>query len=123
MSNPRLEVEQDIKAIYLLCNKITLPHIPIRNYKVLHVTDKMNFNAKDEEDHVTENLKLVGLRLISFITKIINRITETRSIPNSIKCGILHAIHNKGKVINKTANYRGITIISIIYKVLDCIQA
>ena len=59
----------------------------------------------------------------SFLAKIINRIIEKRPFPDSIKCGIRHPIHKKGKVINKAGNYRGITIISIIYKVLDCILA
>ena len=63
-----------------------------------------------------------GPELITFITLIINRIIDTRSIPDIIKSGIIHPIHKKGKAAYVAGNYRGITITRILCKVLDIIQ-
>ena len=71
---------------------------------------------------MAENLKLGGPSLIIFLAQLINKIIETKSIPENIKYVIIHLIYKKDKKANISGNYRGITIISIICKVLDIIQ-
>jgi hypothetical protein len=48
----------------------------------------------------------------------------TKYVPDSIKKGLLTAVPNKDKNLSNPSNYRGITVISIICKLLEmCIRA
>ena len=67
-------------------------------------------------------MKLGGPAVVNILTRIINQIISSRSVPNSINGGILHPIHKKDKPVKIAGNYRGITITSIICKVLDSIH-
>ena len=108
-----------MRAIHILCNKIEANHIPITMYEVSNAIEKLKRGkAKDEDGLVAEHLKEGGPSLIKFITCLINRIIQTKEIPDRIKGGIIHPLHKKGKPINKSGNHRGITIISVICKVL-----
>ena len=119
----KTQVEEDVKAIHRLCDMITCESIPITQFEVSEAIAKLKRNkAQDEEHLVAESLQHGGPPLINFLTQIINKIIETKEIPELIKGGIMHPIHKKGKPINISGNYRGISIISIICKVLDLIQ-
>ena len=128
-SNPHFDeqykeqVETDVKAIHNLCENISTHHVPITKFEVSKAIDELkNKKAKDEDGLVSENLKLAGPWLSSFLASTINRMVKSRNIPDIIKSGIIHPIQKKGKDINIANNYRGITIISILCKVMDTIQ-
>jgi hypothetical protein len=54
----------------------------------------------------------------------INSIFYTKYVPDSIKKGLLTAVPTKDKDLSNPSNYRGITVISIICKLLEmCIRA
>ena len=117
------QVEADVKAIHATCSKIKSQHIPITMYEISKAIDQLKKKkAKDENNLVAEHLHHGGPNLTRFLTNLINRIIDTKEIPEAIKGGILHPIHKKGKLINIAGNHRGISIISIICKVLDLIM-
>ena len=117
------QVEEDVAVIENICKNIHSTNIPISRFEVKHAVDKLkNRNAKDEDGLIAENLKYAVPNLLSLLTSMINKIVETRRIPITLKCAILHPIHKKGKSINISGHYRGISITSIISKVVDTIQ-
>ena len=117
------QVEADVKAIHTICDRIDSQHIPITMFEISKAIERMKKRkAKDEDNLVAEHLQHGGPNLSRFITNLINRIIETKEIPDAIKGGIMHPIHKKGKPINIAGNHRGISIISIICKVLDLIM-
>ena len=116
------QVTEDIEKIHTICDNLA-PHLPITKFEVNKAVSQLkNKKAKDENGLIAENLKLAGPHLISFLTSLINCIIKSSKIPNAFKGGILHPIHKKGKNHLISGNYRGITIINLIGKVLDTIQ-
>jgi hypothetical protein len=54
----------------------------------------------------------------------INNIFYTKYVPDSIKKGLLTAVPKKDKDLSNPSNYRDITVISIICKLIEmCIRA
>ena len=59
-----------------------------------------------------------------FLASTINNIFYTKYVPDSIKKGLLTAVPKKDTDLSNPSNYRGITVISIICKLLEmCIRA
>ena len=118
------QVDADVKAIQLMCDRINWQHIPITANEVGQAIRQLkNKKAKDEEGIVAENLKLGGPNISIFITKLINMIIEMKTVQTIIKCGVLHPIHTKNKLIKVSGNYTGITITNTIAKVFNILQA
>ena len=76
--------------------------------------------ANNESGLVSEHLHMGGHHLHAII---INTIIKNRDIPNILKSGILHPTHKKKKPLSIAGNYRRITTIKIIGKVLDIMLA
>ena len=116
-------MEQEIENIEYICKTIETDNIPITDIEVESAIKKLKKNkAKDAEDMVAEHLINGGKPVSSFICKIINAIIQTKKMPLKMKTGLLHPIHKRGKEINLPGNFRGITIVFIICKVLDIIK-
>ena len=117
-------VQEELQAIHHICNVIHTQDIPITVVEIqLAIAQLKKKKAKDESGLVTEHLQLGGHYLEVYMASIINAIICRRDIPYLLKSGILHPIHKKNKLLNIAGNYRGITIIKIIGKVLDIILA
>ena len=56
---------------------------------------------------------------VKFLTIVINEIVLSGSILDSLKEGIIHPVHKKGKDKEIPGNYRGITVSPILWKVID----
>ena len=78
-----------------------------------------NGKAADVHELTAEHLKYGGPVVIEYLVNIVNYIFKTGNIPDIIKMGILTPVLKKGKDPTKTANYRGITVTSIIMKVVE----
>ena len=118
------QIKEEIKVITSLCDRIHSCHVPITTYEIEQAISRLkNRKAKDETNLVSEHLKLGGNSLLRFLKLIINNIVMQKEIPDVLKSGILHPIHKKGKPITQSGNYRGITIIKIIGKILDILMA
>ena len=117
------QTKKDVESISDTCQLISSNSIPITRFEIDEaIRELKNKKAKDECRLVAENLKHAGPNLLSFLTSIINSIVQSRKIPDRLKTAILHPIHKKGKSIVVSGHYRGISITSIISKVLDSIQ-
>ncbi|VDI32111.1 Hypothetical predicted protein [Mytilus galloprovincialis] len=87
------------------------------------------FNIKkkkgwDVEGLTAEHLIYGGTELTEFLVTLINNIFYTKHVPEVIKKGLLTPVHKKDKDPTIPSNYRGITVISIICKILElCIRA
>ena len=93
-----------------LLSKSTLP-IVISKAEVLEVINSLKSGkAHEAYDLTAEHLRNAPHILTKFITPIINQIFTTGEIPRSLKVGLLHPIHKKGKLPEIPGNYRGITI-------------
>ena len=120
----QLRCSQEVQHMVYLCTQFAINQIPITVHEVSQATAKLKKRkAKDDEDLVSEHLIHGGRPLAAFLCKIINQIIDQRKIPDRLKYGILHPIHKKDKAIDQPGNFRGITIVTIISKVLDIIHS
>ena len=77
--------------------------------------------AADIHNISAEHLIFASESLIPFITQLFNSIIGTHVVPTAFKMGLLLPLLKKAnKPRNLPTNYRGITIISIIGKLLEC---
>jgi hypothetical protein len=85
----------------------------------------LNKKKKLKTDNLTAEHLQYGVSTISdYLASTINNIFYTKYVPDSIKKGLLTAVPKKDKDLSSTSNYRGITVISIICKLLEiCIRA
>ena len=54
--------------------------------------------AKDVHDLTAEHVKVAAEIVVYFLTPVINVIFNSGSIPKTLKQGVLHPVHKKGKV-------------------------
>lgn len=64
------------------------------------------------------DIKNASTSMVPVITHLINRCLETSTYPDLLKIGIIRPIHKKGKY-NEYNNYRPITILSCIDKIIE----
>lgn len=118
------QAEREVEYLTYICKEIATEQIPITIFEIQEAIRRLKKKkAHDDDELVAEHIILGGRPLAEFITKITNCIIKDKKIPDKLKTGILHPIHKKDKEINIPGNFRGITIISIIAKILDIIRA
>ncbi|VDI70086.1 Hypothetical predicted protein [Mytilus galloprovincialis] len=82
--------------------------------------NQLNTNkAPDIYGITAEHIKYGGDTLLQAITSIINNICSSATIPDCIKHGILTPIFKNKGLPNEAKNYRGITVLPIIGKILE----
>jgi sorting nexin-29 len=81
--------------------------------KTLH-----NNKSPGTDNLPAELFKCGGERLHSHLHKIIATIWQSEILPEEWNCGIICPLHKKGDPMN-CANYRGITLLNIAYKILS----
>ena len=84
-------------------------------------TDERQSQASENVKNITSLEKGSSLPIeitTQEVVNAINTIFNTRKIPTSLKEGLLHPIHKKGKPKNIPGNYRGITITPIVHKMV-----
>ena len=97
----------------------TLP-VDIAALEVLDAIMSQKCNkASDVYGLAAEHLKKAPHIVATYLTPVINTIFNTGRIPDSLKVGLLHPIHKKGKPKNDPGNYRGITITPLLMKIMD----
>ena len=80
--------------------------------------------AEDIDNLTAEHLQYGGSTISDYLASTINNIFYTKYVPDSIKKELLMAVPKKDKDLLNPSNYRGITVISIICKLLEmCIRA
>ena len=67
-----------------------------------------------------EHLKFGGQAVLIWLLKILNSIIELKAIPDIFKCGSITPVYKgSGKDPLDKSNYRGITVASVLAKVLE----
>jgi hypothetical protein len=96
------------------------PHITQK--EVEKAIAKLNSGKAADQDGISaEHLKFAGSTIIPTLTNLFNTILIHGYIPQSFKEGTITPILKKGRPKNNPSNYRGITINSIIGKVLEIV--
>lgn len=77
-----------------------------------------NNKAPGEDGIMAEMLKYGEETIVKKISQICEEIWKTEKIPDDWKCALIHPLHKKGDRTD-TNNYRGISLLPVIYKVLS----
>lgn len=77
-----------------------------------------NNKSPGEDGIIAEIWKLNDNNLTQTTHRIISKIWETEQIPAEWKCALIHPLHKKGAKTDPN-NYRGISLLPVIYKILS----
>ena len=104
------QAASDVSLIKEIKNSATLS-FDITTLEVLDAIMSLKYNkASEVYSLVAEHLKTAPHLVATFLTLVINTIFNSGWIPESLKVGLLHSIHKKGKPKNEPENYRGISV-------------
>ena len=95
--------------------------IPIDEEVFLAIKSLNSGKAADELELTAEHLKYSDRVALPIIVEIFNEILRTKKVPEQFESGIINPIHKKGKDPRHFENYRGITISSILGKLLESV--
>ena len=60
------------------------------------------------------------MAVVGWLTRLLNAIVELEEVPDMLKCGVVVPVYKgSGKDPLNPSNYRGITIASVVCKVLE----
>ena len=96
-------------------------HIPITEEETEYYIKKLNTEkAADEYGLRAEHLQVAVQSLSPILSSIINNILQTKTLPRCFFTGVITPVYKKGgKPITDRNSYRGITISSVIGKLLE----
>lgn len=80
-----------------------------------------NNKAADEYGITAEHIKYAKEALIPALNTLLNAIVEHEYVPDHFKGGIIHPILKRGKDKSQYQSYRGITVSSVLGKVLEIV--
>lgn len=87
--------------------------------KIIKIIKNLNTNKSAGYDSIRIiDIKMIGDKIVNAIVKLINASIEQGKYPSELKTGIVRPIHKKGK-FNELANYRPITILPAINKIVE----
>ena len=111
--------EADLDIIIEICSKETTA-VLFTSCEVQEAINKLHMKkAPDIYGLTAEHFKYGGWDLLSALTKIINSICAARIVPDYIKMGILTPIFKNKGLPTDPKNYRGITVLPVIGKILE----
>ena len=113
------ERDFDVDIIEDICKQSATP-IVFTTEEIRDAVKSLNTNkAPDIYGLTAEHIIHGGDTLISTITEVINNICKTATIPDALKHGILTPIFKNKGLPNDAKNYRGITVLPVIGKILE----
>ena len=117
------EDEVERLMLHSLDNEDYLFDVPFVLEEVESVLKKLKLGKAAGHDGVqSEHLKFGGPTLRDWVLQICNAIVEAESIPRSLKTGIITPVYKGGgKDPLSTNSYRGITLTSVLAKVLEAL--
>ncbi len=119
-ADPDLEHQRAVTHMRLLCERHPRT-ISVTSDTVQCVIKKLQCGkAQDKNGMTAEHLKLLPPPAVLVLTNIFNRVLESRKCPHSLKTSSYKLpIPKKGKDVKNMDHYRGITVTSIFYKLLE----
>ena len=125
-NSPDYDIDYETKVTFdkLLIETIAsqqgLSHNPVTLKEIRQIINSFRNNkAQDPFGLSAEHLKLAPEKLHNILVTIMNRILDTGYIPAQLKEGILTPVLKKKKDATLPTNYRGITVLSILGKILE----
>jgi hypothetical protein len=113
------DVQQILNCIDMICDQ-DKSFEPITRDEVYCAIQRLNDKkASDESGLCAEHLKTSGESILYVLADMFNMMCHAGYFPVSLKSGIIHPVSKKGKSTLIKDNYRGITISSIMGKVLE----
>lgn len=87
--------------------------------RIIKIIKNLNINKSAGYDSIRVlDIKRIGDKIVNAIVKLINASVQQGKYPSDLKTGIVRPIHKKGK-INDLSNYRPITILPVINKIIE----
>lgn len=87
--------------------------------KIIKIINKLDTKKSAGFDTIRViDIKMIGNKIVNAIVKLINASIHQGNYPSDLKTGIVRPIHKKGK-FNDLANYRPITILPVINKIIE----
>ena len=115
------EVALDVKLIEDHLQDNGDAPIQVSNEQVSKAIRSLNTGKAPDADGITiEHIKNAGILMTAAIAQIINAILVNKKIPERLKLGIVTPIWKKNDK-KQPSNYRGITVISTVGKILEVI--
>ena len=112
-------VDLDVEIIELLCKEESIPMDYVTVKEVVTALKRLNYNkAVDIMGLTSEHFKLAGHEVSEFLTCFLNYLIDTGTVSVILKEGILTPTFKKGDLSNPE-NYRGITVTSVLLKILE----
>ena len=112
-------VQEDVQYLNSIQRSLPPYGIPITELAINSAIKGLKKKAYDQYGISAEHLRKARHKIIPFITKTINCIVKKKDIPLNLKTGKLLTIPKKGKDQNQITNLHGLTIYSILGKVID----
>lgn len=114
-------VNSDMKLIREIVQNHDIVNV-ISEEEIVNAIFRLNTNkAPDEFGISAEHIKHADMSLIPALSTLFNAIIKHSYIPEQFKTGVINPVLKKGKDPTKFDSYRGITITSIIGKLLELV--
>ena len=118
-------VKTEMLEIFDICTHMANSPTNIETITVPEVKEaisSLNKNkAADIYGIVAEHILYGGKVLLEFLTRIINQLFTFGKIPESLKLGVLTPVYKRKGLNTEAKNYRGITILPVITKILEAV--
>ena len=117
-ANYRSQVVEDMKCIFHLASLVVPPSFSIEEISL--AIKHLNTNrAADAQGLMAEHLRNAPPTVVSYLRRLMNAMSVANYIPPSLCCGDLITIPKKGKDPLAMNNHCGITITSVLGKLLE----
>ena len=109
----------DISRIHNICMRSNQEISPATIEEVQLAIKKLKLNkAADSLDITGEHLIFGGITIINYLRNMVNYVFERKQVPVALKEGLVTPIFKKGDKADP-ANYRGITVTTVVLKVIE----
>ena len=110
----------DAETIVNICENDEVSIQPVTSVEIATSISSLKRRKSGGADQLTtEHFLFGGAATVDYLTTLINNIFYTKHVSDIIKKDLLTPVHKKDKDPATPSNYRGISVISIICKVLE----
>ena len=116
-----LKERMDLLALQSNRSEEVLLDVPFSSEEVSAAIEKLkNRKAARPDGLMVEHLKLGGESVVTWLTNILNAVVELEVVPDALKTGLVIPVYKGGgKDPLKVNSYRGVTLTSMVAKVLE----